>query len=178
MATTLTVNSILATIGWDYQASTNFGTNSTNVGSFSYSKTLANGTGVGYAQRIFVDSVSVSGSGGTTAYDLVASLTDPIGAAVTFANVKLLYVEHTTTSATGGDLNISGSFLTASGTPMMSASTGNPSVNIRPGGCMLVSVGSAQTAGYTVTDTTAERILLTNNATSGAVTVKIVVIGE
>lgn len=176
MATSLAINSLLANIGWNYSETTNFGTNSTNVGTFNYAKTLSNGTGVGKAQKLYVDQISVSGSGGTTAVDLVASLTDPLGNAVTFTNVKVLYVENTTTTATGGDLNVSGNFLTASGTPLAAGT--DPAINIRPGGCLLVSVGSAQTAGYTATDTTGERILLTNNATSGAVSVKIVVIGE
>lgn len=177
MAETLSINSSNISVGWDLQNTTGIGVNAVNSSSISYSKTFTNGTGAGKAQKIYATILSPTASGGTASLDLQGSLEDMLGVAVTFSNVKGIYIEHQTTGATGGDLNISGNFFSAGGSQVVLEGTG-PSINLVPGGALYICTGTVASAGYNVTATSGDTITLTNNATSGAVDVRIVIFGE
>lgn len=179
MAETLAVNTNSVSFGWDLQNTTNLGVNAIHSSSVSYSKTFSNGTGAGKAQKLFVDKVTIAGSS-TQDYDLSGSLTDLLGQTVVFTNVKTLYIEHQTTTATGV-LQVYGNFTQAtSGTAqplLLGGTTPTAKFNIHPAGCLYYCAGTTVAAGFTVTNSSADTITLDNQDAS-AVVVRIVVLGE
>lgn len=184
MASTISSLSATLSVGWSIYNTTSYSANTTNASSFSHSTAFTQGSGAAKASKLYIDQQNITGSGGTASYDLSGSLEDPVGNAVVFTTVKGLYVEHNSGTATGGNLVVSGNFLSAGTNPPMGGTT--PTVNIRPGGSFYLNCGVTDTlnAGYTVTNTTADAITLTNNATGGGVngagqsTVKVIIWGE
>jgi hypothetical protein len=175
MAESLAINACNVTLSWNLINTTSFGANSTNNATFSFSNSYSNGTGAGKAQKLFVDQVTIAGAS-TQSYDLSGSLTDPLGATVTFSNVKGIYVQHTTSTATGL-LQVYGNFTQASpGTtqPLVGSSA---KINVKPMGCLLLTTGTTIAAGYTVTNSSADVITL-DNQDAASVVVKVAVFGE
>lgn len=170
MATTLTVSSLRAGLDWTF-ADGNSVASSTNSGSFAWSAAYTDGTGASKAQKIYFNSYSISGSG-SQSLDLAGSLTNAFGSTITFANIKGLWIEHQTTTATGV-LDINGVFVTqGTGSPLAGTT---PKIQLRPGYLLLL--GGATSGGYTVTNTTQDVLTLTNNDAS-SVTVRVCVFGE
>lgn len=179
MAETLAINQCTAGIGWNLANSTSLGVDATHNSAANYSKTFTTGTGAGKAQKLFVDLVTISGSG-TQAYDFSGSLTDPLGQTTVFTNIKGVYLEYVTTSTTG-KVTVRGNFLfsTGSASPVIlgTATVGTDGLQIHPGGCWFFSTGTTTAAGYTVTNSSADTITLVNGDAS-SVQVKVVVFGE
>jgi len=177
MPTTLTVNPITAKVSWDYQSTNNFGTNSIQNASFTYSKSTTNGTGAGKAQKLHVDTLTIAG-GATTTLDLDGVLTDVFGTAISFDRIKVIYIELTTTT-TSTSITVGGHATQAfrnwiTGAPDMD--TAQPKIRVRNGGCFFLACTDA--TGYDVTNTTQDKLNITNEDGSNAATVNICLIGE
>lgn len=160
-------------LSWGLTNTTSFGATSSNSSAFTYSKQFTSGTGAGAVQKIFIDLVSVA-NGSPQSYDLSGtSINDPLGTVVAFTNVKGLYIEHTTTTATG-NLTVSGNFLANTGSMMGGTS---PTIVLKPGGSFFITTGTNVAAGYTVTNSTGDVLTLTN-ADAAAVSIRVLVVGE
>lgn len=180
MAETLAITTSSMSVGWNLANTTSYSVSSSNASTFTFSQSFTNGTGAGKAQKIFIDQVSISGSS-TQSYDLSGSLTNPLGAAVVMTNVKGLYVEHATSTATGKCI-VRGNFMGANSLvqPIKVVATFDGStdgINLYPMGCLYLTTGSTTAAGYTVTNSSADTITIAN-ADAAAVTVRILVFGE
>lgn len=129
---------------------------------------LINGTGAGAADRVWSDQITI-GASSNSDIDLAGSLTDPFGAALSFARVKLILV----TAATGNTNNVvvggaSSTFATwVSGT--------NPAVIVRPGGLLVL--GASDATAYAVTATSADVLRLTNSGAGSSVTCDVAIVG-
>jgi hypothetical protein len=136
--------------------------------SYSFSDTLTTGTGLDSADRLWHDTRTLSA---TTAedIDLAGVLTDGLGATVTFAKIKGLIIENTS-STSGCILNV------GNGTAGISSWVGNVNdiCKIGPGGILLL--WNPSLAGYVVTATTAD-ILKIENLGGSSVDYKIILIG-
>lgn len=129
---------------------------------------LAAGVAAGQVSKIFVDNRTLAASA-TENLDLAGVLTDPLGAALTFANVKVMLFK-----AAAGNTNnvlVGGHASAAFLGPFADASD---VISIPPGGCALfVHPG----AGWTVTATTADMIKVANSAGGTGVTYDVVILG-
>lgn len=176
MATTLSVSGIKAGFSWDLQKTNNFGSNTSNSGSFSYASTLANGTGVDKANAFYATQETIAASG-TLNLDLSNSSTfDPLSTAVAFTKIKLIYIE----VVADPDAVAVGSGITVGGhaTAAMSTFFGSDTdkIKIKQGGCFQLSCNTA--AGYAVTATTADIIKIVNDDSAASVIVRIGIVGE
>lgn len=177
MATTLAVNPIRVQVGWAFESTTSFGTNTTNNAGFSYSTSLANGTGAGAAQKLYAATVTQVG-GNTTNYDLAAGLTDLFGTSITFARFKVLYV-HLTTTTTATSIKVGGHATAAVGNWITSADTldnDQPAVRVRNGGILFLACTDA--TGYVVTATTDDLLTIVNEDGSNTATINLLIVGE
>lgn len=172
MSTTLSVNNFKASIGWDYQATNSFGTNTTNSFAFSANSAFTNGSGNGKASKIYAATLTVTGGGGTSSIDLISATTDPLGQALSFAKVKGIYVCHKTPAATGTTA-ITGNFL--ADVVMGDASA---SYTLNPGHFFLLGGGATNNdLGWAATAGTADTITFTN-ADAASVSIDVCIIGE
>lgn len=178
MANTLSVNQMKAGVGWDYETTLPYG-NNLQVNSYTYSKVLANGSGLGFASKIAVVQADGSTGGaaalvasGTVTYDLTA-MTDPFGAAVSFSKVRIIYLENfsaaatTTINAGGGTNPWVGAAQPLNGT--------TPTVRIPSAGVWFLANNTA--AGFTV-DGTHKTLVITNEDGSNPAQYKLCIVGE
>lgn len=125
------------------------------------------GTAANQANRIFQDQRTLTASS-TEDLDLAGVLTDPFGATITFARVRLLYVAaaaaNTNNVIVGGDANALAIFGAATHT-----------LTVRPGGFVLLA--APDTTGYAVTAGTGDILQVANSAAGTSVTYDVVVIG-
>ena len=181
MSTSLIVQNVKASVGWDFEQTNSFGTNSQNIASFSFAPTSwTNGSGTGKAQYIYMAALTIAGST-TTDLGLTATSSNPVkdiyGNNLTFADIKLIYIQHATSTATGV-LKVTGDFLALnSGSPpiLLGGTTPTGNLEIQPGGCFFLCNGGG--TGYTVTATTQDTLSLDNTDTS-SITVNVCLIGE
>lgn len=173
MSTTLTVNTLRQQIGWTFDDVQSWG-NSSNTGSFSASKTLANGTGAGYANKIHVvyDTTGITSSGSTT-LDLQL-LTNMYDDATSFSKVRALYIENTATT-TGVDMLVGAASTDQWCGATSLISTTDATLLIPSGASALFICTNA--AGWAVGAST-KKVKLANASTTAALTYKLVVIGE
>lgn len=175
MPTTVTVSGIKAGFSWDMQKTTTFGANTVNSGSFSYASSFTSGTGAGAANHIYVTQATIAASG-TLSIDLSNTGTlDPLDAAVSFANIKMIYievVEDPDAVATGSSISVGGD------TNAVSTIFGDASdkIKIQQGGCFQLSTPTS--SGYAVTASTGDIIKIVNNDSTAAVIVRVAVVGE
>ena len=173
MATTLTMGTLRHAIGWAFEETQTWG-NSSNSSQFSYSKTLANGTGAGYANKLYVvqDDTGITASGSTT-LDL-QSLTDMFGTSISFSKIKVLYVENTATTG-GVDLVIGDAAATEWINAAAFLNVADSTITIPAGACMCLinpdADGWAVASGY-------KSLKLANASGSTALTYKLVIAGE
>lgn len=131
---------------------------------------LRTGTGANQADRIFADSGNIVASG-TTSLDLAGGgLTDPLGAALTFAKLKVIAVAARSTNNAANNVVVTRP--ASNGVPWASAA--GDSVALSPGGIFLLTHPGA---GWTVTGGTADLIDLVNSAGTNAVDYDVVLIG-
>lgn len=176
MATTLSVSGIKSGFSWDLQKTNTFGANTSNSGSFSYSSSLATGTGVDKANLFYATQATLAASG-VLDLDLSNSSTlDPLSTAVAFTKVKLIYIE----VVTDPDAVAVGSGITVGGHASAAMSTffgdSTDKIKIKQGGCFQLTCNTA--AGYAVTATTADIIKIVNDDSSAGVIVRIGIVGE
>lgn len=132
---------------------------------------IADGTGAGQANAVYVDDFSIIASG-TLAIDLSGSLVDPNNVTKAFTSVKEIRIKAdaaNTNSIVYGNA-ASNQFLG----PMGNA---NDTIAIKPGGLLILNEGYSA-AGWAVANGSTDNILLTNSAGGTPVTGTIVIIGE
>ncbi len=136
-----------------------------------YATILQTGTGAGQADKIWHDQRTLAASA-TEDLDLAGSLTDALGAAVTFAKIKALVV-----SAAAGNTNnvVVGGVAAGLSTIIQPQTTGL--VVVRPGATFAVFAGAADSTGYAVTATTADLLHIANSSSGSSVTYDVIVIG-
>ncbi|MFD8556623.1 hypothetical protein ACFV1N_04930 [Streptosporangium canum] len=132
---------------------------------------LTDGTAAGQANRIFHDRRTIAASG-SESLDLAGGLTDPFGASLTFARIKLMLL----IAATGNSNNVvmGGAASNGFATPFGDATD---KLVIRPGATLLLAAGEADGSGYAVTTATGDLLAVANSGAGSAVTYDIVLIG-
>lgn len=178
MSTTLTVNNFKCSIGWDFEQTNSFGTNTSNIAAFSASSTFANGSGNGKAQVLYAANLTIT-TGATTTLDICSTtgtpIKDPLGNNVLFAKVKGIFLYYTTTTATGL-LDVGGTFIANTSGSVLTGTT--PLLHLYPGMFMLLGGQPSTTDfGYTVTDATQDTVTLKNND-AASIVVSIALLGE
>lgn len=130
---------------------------------------LNNGTAAGQADLIFSDTRTLAASA-SESLDLAGSLVDALGATLTFARVKCLYV-----AAAAGNTNdvvIGGA---ASNAFVNWVADATDKVRVRPGGALLLWAPGA--TGYPVTAATGDLLQVANSGAGTSVTYDVVIIG-
>lgn len=130
---------------------------------------LAAGTGAGQADLAFVDTRTLAASA-TEDLDLAGSLVGVEGTAV-FARVKILVV----TAAAANTNLVQVTRPASNGLPIFLAA--GDGVGVRPGGLLVIGVGSADATGYAVTAGTGDLLTLTNSGSGTSVTYSIAIVG-
>lgn len=130
--------------------------------------TLTSGTGLGAADMMVSDTVTLAASG-TADIDLAGSITGHLGNSLTFARIKLVYVS----AATGNTNDVNVTRPASNGVPLfLAASDGIP---VKPGGKFIWVAPNA--AGVAVTAATGDLITFTNSSSGTGVTYDYVIIG-
>jgi hypothetical protein len=135
-----------------------------------YSSTiaLASGTGANQADKIFADQRTLAASA-TENLDLAGVLSDPLGAALTFARIRAILVK--AASANSNNVNVIRE--ATNGVPLFVAA--GAGLAVAPGGLFL---GVAPDAtGVAVTAGTGDLLTFTNSAAGSSVTYDVVIIG-
>lgn len=130
--------------------------------------TLTPGTSSGNADRIFMDTRTLSASS-TENLDLAGGLTDPLGATLTFVTIKAIYVK--AASANTNNVVVGGA---GSNTLLGIFSDATDKIVVKPGG---VFMWVAPATGATVTASTGDILLVANSSSGTSVTYDIVIIG-
>ena len=137
----------------------------------SFTAELDSGTAAGQADKVFSDTRTLAASG-TENLDLAGSLTDALGASLTFAKVKAIYVKaadaNTNNVIVGGDATTTFFGMFADETD---------AIVLRPGACFLLACGEADATAYAVTAATADLLKITNSAGGTPVSYDIIIIG-
>lgn len=148
------------------------GTNDLGSVSFTFNKAdrhqFTSGTTTGKADKLFSDSRTLAASA-TENLDLAGALTDPFGAALTFAKVKAIYIK--ASAANTNNVVVGGA---GSATFLGPFADASDKISIPPGGTlMLVHPG----AGWTVTATSGDLLLVANSSSGTPITYEVVIIG-
>jgi hypothetical protein len=129
---------------------------------------LSTGTGANQANRMFSDERTLAASA-TENLDFAGSLTDPLGATLTFVTVKVLKVCALSTNT--NNVVLGGA---ESATLLGIFGDASDKIVVKPGGCF---VWVAPGTGATVTATTGDILLVANSAGSTSVTYRILIVG-
>lgn len=136
----------------------------------SHQINLANGSGAGQASKLWTDRRTLAASG-TEDLDLAGTaLTDPFGAAISFARIKGLLIR-----AAAGNTNnvvVGGA---ASNAFINWVSDATDKIVVRPGGLLLLVAPDA--TGYAVTAATGDLLTIANSGGTTGVTYDIALIG-
>jgi hypothetical protein len=136
--------------------------------SYKKSTDMASGVAANQADRIFSDTRTLSASA-TEDLDISGgALTDPLGSAFTIAKLKMLIV--CAASANTNNVVILGD----AASPLL-LGTAATTAAVKPGGC--VTFFDPSLGGYTVTNSTADIIQITNGGGTTSVTYDIVIVG-
>jgi hypothetical protein len=150
---------INAGVSWTYTNALTGSINSVNSNSFSYSKSLTNGTGAaGTADLIYAAQGTIAGAA-TTNLDFVGSLADFFGTTISGARIKYLYLHHTTDTAASA-LTV-GNHATA---PISLYSAATTTQSVRNGGILLFGCSDATGIAMTAATTDALKILNADGA--------------
>lgn len=166
MSTTLTISSLASKVVWDYESVLSWG-NATNAASYSYSKSLANGTGASQADQIYVATGTLAGAATLTVN--LSTLTDMFGNTLNMKRVKAIYLENTTDTTSTG-LALGGDVTTPFVGPF---NTGTDTITVRNGGNFFIAAPDA--TAYAVD--TGINLLLTNSDGTNTATYKLVIVG-
>ncbi|UJV43811.1 hypothetical protein CVT30_31835 [Streptomyces sp. AMCC400023] len=135
---------------------------------YSTTVALASGVGANQADKIFADTRTLAASA-TEDLDLAGVLSDPLGAALTFARIKAVLVK----AAAGNTNNVQVTRPASNGVPLFLAA--GDGLAVRPGGLFLWVAPDA--TGVAVTAGTGDLLTLTNSAAGSSVTYDVVIIG-
>lgn len=178
MATTSSISGIRAGFTWDAQKTTNTGSNTSNGGSFSYSKSYATSAAVdppvNTVTKFHVDQFTLAASANKL-IDLAGVLLDAFGDAVTFTKVRYIFLEMVVdelAESSGVSLDMSGTGVFGSYLDAPGAAT---KFLIQQGGSFQLCAGSG--LGYSVTGTTADLVRIINLDASNSATVRVCVAG-
>lgn len=130
---------------------------------------LASGTGANQADLVWSDTRTLAASG-SESLDLAGSLTDALGASLSFARVKVILI-----SAAAGNTNnvvVGGASEDAFVGPFADATD---KLVVRPGG--MVAIAAPDATAYAVTASTADLLQVANSAGTTSVTYDVVIIG-
>lgn len=175
MATTMTVSGVRSGFSWDSSKTTNVGVNTSNAGSFSYSKNFTNNTDsatLSTVSKFYVDQFTLAASGNSEGnlyktFDLSGtSLKDAFGDSVSFSKVRYIYVELVAddTADTSG-IEVDFSSTTGMFSTLLTSPGSGTKLKIQKGGNFQICVGSGD--GYGVTDSSTDLLRITNLATGG-----------
>lgn len=131
---------------------------------------MTTGTGAGQADKIFADTRTISASSNDD-LDLAGVLVDALGATITLARVKALFVR---ASAANTNTLIMGGGASNPVTTILGGTT--PTLTIRPGGVFFLAATEA--TAYAVTAATADILRFTNGGAGSSVTYDVVIIGS
>ncbi len=168
MAGTLLTGPDSLKVNWSYQGTQTFG-NSTNSYGFSYFTSLAAGTGTAQADSIYLGILTIAASG-TSTVNLINCVDVINNATVSFGKIKGLYFELASTSSATSIL-VGGAGTAPLGNWVADTSD---KVRIRNGMCMYLGL-CQDTTGYAVG--TGWNLLITNEDSSNAATVKVRIVG-
>ena len=129
---------------------------------------LTSGVGANQADKMYAATRTLAASG-TEDLDLAGVLTDPVGATLTYARVKLIYV----TAAAGNTNNVNVTRPAANGVPLFLAA--GDGLAVKPGGMFAWAAPDA--TGVAVTAGTGDLLTFTNSAGSTSVTYSVVIVG-
>ena len=177
MAKTLSTGPFRVSGSFSHTNSTTLGGSIPYTDSVSHSITLTSGTGASKANLLYADLLTIN-AGATTNLDLAGGLSDAFGDSFSFALIKIIYIELTTTTASTS-INVGGHATAAFGNWITSADTldnDQPAVKVKNNGVFYLACSDA--SGYAVTATTDDILTLKNNDGAAAATVKIVLVGE
>jgi hypothetical protein len=132
---------------------------------------FATGTAAGQADLIFSDTRTLAASANED-LDLAGGLTGAFGTSLTFVKVKVIFVA----AAAGNTNNV-----IVGGAPANAfvnwVSDATDKVVVKPGGFLMLSVGTGDLAGYGVTAGTGDLLRIANSGGTTSVTYDIVVFG-
>ncbi len=131
---------------------------------------LTSGTGLNQADKIWADTRIIAASG-TDDLDLAGVLTDAFGASITFARIKAMLIY-----AWGANTNNVVVGAAASNQFINWVGAGTHTVNVRPGGLLLLATPDA--TAYAVTAGTGDLLRVANSAGGTGVTYDICLIGS
>ncbi|AHE52633.1 hypothetical protein [Sphingomonas sanxanigenens] len=131
---------------------------------------LTDGVGANQANNVFSDTRTLAASA-SESIDLAGSLANVFGVVLTFTAIKAIYVK--AAAGNTNDVVIGGAASNAFVGPFADASD---KLAIKPGGCVMLVNPSA--AGWTVTPSTGDLLLIANSAAGTPVSYDIVIIGE
>lgn len=129
-------------------------------------KEFANGTSSGQCDKVFRDQRTLT-TGASENIDLAGTLTDPFGATVTFAKVKVIIIENLSTTQT---LTVGGA---ASNQVINWVGAATDTIKIPPGGFFAL---AAPAAGFAVTADTGDLLKILNSAGASCI-YNIVILG-
>ena len=140
-------------------------------------RSFSNGSGSGQASKIFIDSVTLAGSG-TQSYDLDGTLTGPIGS-VTFSRIYGIFIHRTNAyvaSTQDENVTIGGDFIVTKYLIANGDTLANVAVSLGPNGVFHTTFPGP--TGIAVTATTGDALTLTNASSADSVTCEVVIIGS
>lgn len=137
---------------------------------YAKSAGFSSGVAAGQADRLFSDTRTIPASSNDD-LDLAGVLIDPLGNVLTFARIKGLIIA---ASPNNSNTLIMGGGASNPVTTILGGTT--PTLTIRPGGVLALTVG-ADATGYAVTAATADILRLTNGGAGTSVTYDIVIWG-
>ncbi len=130
-----------------------------------YSETFTAGSGNNQVNKRYEDDATIAGSG-SISYDLSGALSDGFGDTQVFTKLKVLRIKHLSASLA--------STITLSGNLLDAVFGGTAAIVLPPGGDLTY---IHPTSGVTVTNTSADTVLVTNDDGSNAATVSSVFLG-
>jgi hypothetical protein len=133
----------------------------------SLAVSLANGTGVNQADKVFTDTRTLALSA-TEDLDLAAVLLDAFGQAITFAKLKAVII----VAAAGNTNDVQVTRPASNGAPLFLAA--GDGILVKPGGAF---VWVAPGTGITVTPATGDLLTITNGGAGTPVTYDVILIG-
>jgi hypothetical protein len=172
MATTLTMSGLSMRAGWSFQKTVDWGVIG-GESSYAYSKSLSDGAAVDNVNRLYVAQGELAASA-TLALDLAGSLTDIFGATITFARVKVFFLQLTTATA-GTKVTVGGNTNAAMAGSDGFFAAANDKVRVKRDGALMVVDPTA--TGYPVTAATGDILDIINEDSGAAVTYKLAIAG-
>lgn len=134
-------------------------TSPSEVISSAFSWAVTSGTGANQMDLLYASQRTLAASTNET-LDLYNSITDNFGTTLDFARVKVMIIVSASTN--GDDIAIGGA---ASNAFTNWVNDATDKVNVRPGGVLCI--GAPAATGYPVTDSTGDKLLITNTSTNG-----------